>query len=563
MGRASQAKQLPSPSVLAALHPEADARLSRYLDGIGDILRTKRRREGFALYACGIFGEGARKSVEPIASRACGSPALAEAMHRKLLRFVGESQWEDRPLREYATRYAVEQMQRRGPVRHWIVDDTGFLKQGKHSPGVQRQYTGSAGKTANCQVAVSLSVANEHAHVPVDMQLYLPQSWADDRKRCRAAKIPEELGYRPKWRMALEMIEAAVDVGISPGVVLADADYGNRTQFRDKLDELKLSYAVAVQKNTSVCRVQGTGKSREVGQRVSVEELAFELDPSPPCQERARRFHANRSSKEVTTSFSRPRVSNDNPLSESQFRTLNYAPGFPNRFDAYDHALDYYRGFFEWYSHHHRHDARRVSWVAGVRVARSSVAHKVPIEPRPRLMHGVLVLATLPWPMRRLSARLQLRIAAIKLGPEDQVVGFKRRDDARPILTVSVSLDGRQIAVVNIDHVAGLNLGGVQPCPHLSPTERNTVLEYLQAIGPLKLGEEASPGHISFRHFHGSEVERLLHRPQLGVLEQVLQDRCLKFIGLHRLRHSSRDECCTHSPTRRQAGSRCRSCIRD
>jgi len=271
---------LPSPSVIATLHPEADTRLHEYLDGIADILGTKRRREGFALYACGIFGEGERKSVEPIASRACGSPAEAEAMHRKLLRFVGESEWLDRPLREHATRYAVEQMQRRGPIRHWIVDDTGFLKQGKHSPGVQRQYTGSAGKTANCQVAVSLSLATEHAHVPVDMQLYLPKSWADDRKRCRAAKIPDGLGYRPKWEIALEMIEATVEAGSSPGILLADADYGNKGKFRDKLDELKLSYAVGIQKSTSVRRIEGVGKSRKVGDRMSVEDLAFELDPT-------------------------------------------------------------------------------------------------------------------------------------------------------------------------------------------------------------------------------------------------------------------------------------------
>lgn len=269
-----------STSVIATLRPEAEARLHGYLDGISDILQSKRRREGFALYACGIFGEGARKSVEPIAARACGSAAQTEAMHRKLLRFVGESEWEDRPLREYAARYAVEQMQQRGPIRHWIVDDTGFLKQGKHSPGVQRQYTGSAGKTANCQVAVSLSVATEHAHVPVDMQLYLPESWAEDRERCQAAKIPNDVGYRPKWMMALEMIETAVDAGLPQGILLADADYGNKTKFRDKLDELKIQYAVAIQKNTSVRRVDGAGEHRSVGDRMSVEDLAFELDPS-------------------------------------------------------------------------------------------------------------------------------------------------------------------------------------------------------------------------------------------------------------------------------------------
>lgn len=270
----------PTPSLIATLHPEAKSRLHGYLGGIFDLLRTKRRRESFALYACGIFGDGERKSVEPIAARACGSPQETEAMHRKLLRFVGESEWEDGSIRKYSAQYAVEQLQHRGPIQYWIVDDTGFLKQGKHSPGVKRQYTGSAGKTTNCQVAVSLTLATEHAHVPVDMQLYLPESWAEDRGRCQAAKIPDEVSYRPKWRMGLEMIETAVSAGLPPGIVLADADYGNKTGFRDRLDELGVQYAVAVKKNTCVRRVVGAGKQRTVGDRMPVEELAFELDPA-------------------------------------------------------------------------------------------------------------------------------------------------------------------------------------------------------------------------------------------------------------------------------------------
>lgn len=269
----------PAPTLLTTLHPEAETRLHGYLEGVWALLGDKRRRQGFASYACGLFGDGERKSVEPIAARACGDLKKAEAVHRKLLRVVGESGWEDRPVREYAVRYALEQMQRRGAVEHWIVDDTGFLKQGKHSPGVQRQYTGSAGKTANCQVAVSLTLATEHAHLPVDMELYLPESWANDRKRCRAAKIPDDVVYRPKWKIAIDMIESAIAADLPQGVVLADADYGNKTQFRDRLDELGLEYAVAIQKGTHVRRV-ATGKRPTVGERMSVEDIAFALDPS-------------------------------------------------------------------------------------------------------------------------------------------------------------------------------------------------------------------------------------------------------------------------------------------
>lgn len=241
------------------------------------MLGDKRRRESFALYAAGLLGEGERKSVEPMAARACGSPKEVEAMHRKLLRFVNESMWQDRPIRVYAAKYALVEMQRHGPVESWILDDTGFLKQGKLSPCVQRQYTGSAGKVTNCQVAVSLTLATAHAHLPVDMELYMPETWADDRPRRLEAKVPDDVVYRPKWTIAIEMIEAARAAGLPPGLVLADSDYGNKTAFRDELDELGLQYAVAVQKTTKVRRVRGTG-GREAGEIQSVEDLAFELD---------------------------------------------------------------------------------------------------------------------------------------------------------------------------------------------------------------------------------------------------------------------------------------------
>lgn len=130
------APEFPTPTLVSALHPESDLRMREYLDGIFDRLGDKRRRESFALYACGIFGEGERKSVEPIAARATGAPGETEAMHRKLLRFVGESAWDDAPIRMYAARYGVAQLQQaHGPIRHWIIDDTGFIKQGKLSPG--------------------------------------------------------------------------------------------------------------------------------------------------------------------------------------------------------------------------------------------------------------------------------------------------------------------------------------------------------------------------------------------------------------------------------------------
>lgn len=261
------------------LTPDAKGRLHEYLDQIGQILNNKCRRASFAMYAFGLFGDGERKSAEPIAARACPDPDEVEAVHYRLLHFLRGSQWEDAPVRGFAAHYAVEAMQAHAPIETWIVDDTGFLKKGDKSPGVQRQYTGSAGKVTNCQIGVSLSLANGHLQVPVDWRLYIPESWANDRKRCAKAHIPSEVGYEPKWRLALDMIESAVAAELPRGVVVADADYGNKTPFRDSLDDLGLVYAVGIHETTNVRVVRGKAR-RRLGPVQSVLEVAFDLPES-------------------------------------------------------------------------------------------------------------------------------------------------------------------------------------------------------------------------------------------------------------------------------------------
>jgi SRSO17 transposase len=248
--------------------------LKLYLDGLGKLLRDKRQRASFATYALGLLTDGERKSMEPIAARACGSPEQTNAFHERLVHFAGSAAWRDEPIRRHATRHAVAAMQEQGPIRTWVVDDTGFLKQGKHSPGVQRQYTGSAGKTTNCQVGVSLVLATEHAHVATDFRLYIPESWAQDRERCRRAHIPDDVIYEPKWALALNMIEAAVAADLPKGVVLGDCDYGNKTVFRDMLEVLGLQYALEVQSTTMLRRI---GKRGRPGERMSVAEIGSML----------------------------------------------------------------------------------------------------------------------------------------------------------------------------------------------------------------------------------------------------------------------------------------------
>ena len=132
------------------MNAAAVQRLESYFQKIGDVLGNESRRGSFAVYAMGLLGDAERKSVEPIAARACPDPEKVDAVHQRLLHFAVDSKWSDQEVRRQAARYGLEAMVEREPVEVWIVDDTGFLKQGSHSVGVQRQYTGSAGKIANC-----------------------------------------------------------------------------------------------------------------------------------------------------------------------------------------------------------------------------------------------------------------------------------------------------------------------------------------------------------------------------------------------------------------------------
>jgi SRSO17 transposase len=252
-----------------------ERRMGEYLSGVGEILGQKNRRESFAMYAMGLMGDGERKSAEPIAARACGDPALADAYHQRLTHFLGESDWNDRQVRRFAARYALMRMTAREPVEAWIIDDTGFLKQGKHSPGVQRQYTGSAGKITNCQIGVSLSVTTRSEHVPVDFELYLPQSWAQDAARRRLAHIPDELVFKTKPELALDMIRRALDNDLPRGVVLADSDYGDKSSFRREIRALGLDYAVEVHSPTTVWRLGSSDKP--YGESMSVADIGHHL----------------------------------------------------------------------------------------------------------------------------------------------------------------------------------------------------------------------------------------------------------------------------------------------
>lgn len=256
------------------MNSSAVARLESYFDGIGKLLGRRERRASFAIYAMGLLGDGDRKSMEPIACRSCADPAKADAAHQRLTHFANDSPWSDHDVRIFAARYAIAALTAVEPIDTWIVDDTGFLKQGTHSVGVQRQYTGSAGKIANCQIGVSLSVTTRTEHLPIDFELYLPTSWLDDGDRRAEARIPDDVVFKTKPELALDMIRRAVANGIPPGVLLGDAAYGSSVEFRDGVRALGLHYAVGVNPTTSVWRIDQDWRR---DQAVSVKEVAMQL----------------------------------------------------------------------------------------------------------------------------------------------------------------------------------------------------------------------------------------------------------------------------------------------
>jgi SRSO17 transposase len=191
-----------------------------------------------------------RKSVEPMA--AVTAPERTAAQHQSLLHFVGEGRWSDEKVLAKVREMVLPAIERHGPIEAWIIDDTGFPKKGTHSVGVARQYCGQLGKQDNCQVAVSLSLANRHASLPVAYRLYLPEAWASDAARRNKTGVPEEIAFKTKPEIALEQIRAACAAGLPCGVVLMDAGYGTHSDLRTAVTALELPYVAGILSNTTV-----------------------------------------------------------------------------------------------------------------------------------------------------------------------------------------------------------------------------------------------------------------------------------------------------------------------
>src|SRR3982074_3443113 len=231
---------------------DSEARFAAYVEGLASVIGHADRTGPLRDYGTGLMLPGERKSVEPMAART--APGRAAAQHQSLLHVVGLATWSDEDVLAKVREMVLPAIEKDGPIEAWIIDDTSFPKQGKHSVGVHHQYCGQLGKQANCQVAVSLSIANHAASLPVAYRLYLPQDWSKDRARRKKAGVPKEIKFKTKPEIALEQIRWACEAGLPRGVALMDAAYGRDAGLRQGMRELGVTYVAGILPDTLMWR---------------------------------------------------------------------------------------------------------------------------------------------------------------------------------------------------------------------------------------------------------------------------------------------------------------------
>jgi len=252
--------QLESPAV------EARERLVAFVGEVSNGFSLARQRENALLYVRGLVEHGGRKSLQPTLFRLEESPARYESMQQ----FLADSPWQP----ELLVRACAERVAPQIGVTAWVVDDTGIAKDGKHSPGVKRQYSGTLGKIGNCQVTVSLHALGERGTLPLGWALYLPEDWCLDAERRRRAKIAEQVVFRTKPQLAASLVEQSSGWELPSAPILADCAYGDDTAFRTRLHLLEREYLLAVSAQISVygpetsfavpARQGATGRQRSV-----------------------------------------------------------------------------------------------------------------------------------------------------------------------------------------------------------------------------------------------------------------------------------------------------------
>jgi SRSO17 transposase len=247
-------------------------RFSAYVDELTKVIGHARREGALVDYCAGLLATEGRRSVEPMA--AVTAPARVSAQHQKLLHFIGNAAWSDDAVLAKVREQVVPAMTRRGPIEAWIIDDTGLPKKGTHSVGVHHQYCGQLGQQANCHVAVTLSIANHQASLPIAYRLYLPRVWSSDAARRKEVHVPDTIAFKTKPQIALEQIRAALAAGIAPGVVLMDAGYGNGLALRQAITDLGLAYVAAI---VPTSKVRAVCQDDQVSERLSAKVQATRL----------------------------------------------------------------------------------------------------------------------------------------------------------------------------------------------------------------------------------------------------------------------------------------------
>ena len=269
----------------------SEERFKSYIEDLASVIGHEDRKEPLCDYSRGLLTASGRKSVEPLA--AVTAPSRVAAKHQSLLHFVGQAPWSDVVILNKVRERIQPVMERQEPILAWIIDDTGFPKKGKHSVGVARQYCGQLGKQDNCQNAVSLSIANHQASLPIGYRLYLPKEWAVDMARRKKAGVPTEIQFKTKSAIAIDLLKQAITQGVAVGTVLGDSAYGIDTAFRDAVTKLGLVYALGTGPSTGIWapgtaplppkKRQGRGRKptrpRHAGKNkpVSVKALAVNL----------------------------------------------------------------------------------------------------------------------------------------------------------------------------------------------------------------------------------------------------------------------------------------------
>jgi SRSO17 transposase len=223
---------------------EARERLVVFMCEVADGLSLARQRANALLYVRGLIEQGGRKSLQPTLFRLEETPARYESMQQ----FLADSPWEP----ELVVRACAERVAPELGVLAWIVDDTGIPKDGKHSPGVKRQYSGTLGKIGNCQIAVSVHAVGGRGTLPLGWALYLPEEWCNELERRRKAKIPAQVVFQTKPQLAAALVERASAWELPAAPILADCAYGDHSAFRTRLHALEREYVVAVSAQLSV-----------------------------------------------------------------------------------------------------------------------------------------------------------------------------------------------------------------------------------------------------------------------------------------------------------------------